>query len=289
MLGAVLGVVVVALAATVFYTLPRSNAFTGVLEENLVLKERLNTLDQKMLEVDRMMLRLRLYDAQLRSLSEPKGDHGPVSMDPEDLRITFANAGLDEKVLDEYVIDDEGREVGSAVEWVDLIEERADNFLHRMERTEPNLNEMMVELEDLRALEAALPESWPTKGMLSSGYGWRKDPVAKAGHRFHSGLDIAAARGTTIRAAAAGEVIRAEYNSGYGRVLEIRHGYGITTLYAHCHRLRVKKGDRVKAGQKIATMGSTGQSTGPHLHFEVRLDGNAVDPLDYLRRGQAQK
>ena len=101
---------------------------------------------------------------------------------------------------------------------------------------------------------------------------------------FHHGIDLSAPRGTRIFAASNGEVVTAEYSSGYGRMVEVDHGYGITSRYAHCNSLFVRPGDWVEAGQVIATVGSTGQTTGPHLHFELLVDGQVVDPMEYLPR-----
>lgn len=272
------GIVTAALLAAVLYTLPRSMAYDRVLDENLAVKEKLQGLDERMREVDRLLLRLRLYDAQLRSLSEPKGDHGPTDLGAVD----FANVDAEGKVLEEFTGEAGG--LRSPEAWAEGVQGRADAFVETMERLEPNLTELVVELEDLRALEKALPKLWPAAGRLSSGFGWRRDPV-RGTWKFHSGLDIANRHGIPIYAAAGGVVKRAHYSAGYGRVIEIEHGYGITTVYAHCRRLYVKKGDTVREGQRIAQMGSSGKSTGPHLHYEVRLDGNAVDPMDYVPRG----
>ena len=118
---------------------------------------------------------------------------------------------------------------------------------------------------------------WPAQGVLSSGYGWRWG-------RMHHGIDIAGPTGTPILAAASGVVITAEWHQGgYGNLVEIEHPDGSITLYAHNHRILVNKGDQVEGGQLIAQMGSTGFSTGPHLHFEVHLpEKGSVNPLAYL-------
>ena len=119
--------------------------------------------------------------------------------------------------------------------------------------------------------------SWPVAGAVSSHFGGRSDPFTGE-HRHHSGLDIAAPSGTPIRAVEGGEVIVAGRRKGYGNVVMVRHDDGTTGLYAHCRDLGVTTGDRVQAGESIATVGSTGRATGPHLHFELRADGKAVDP-----------
>ena len=122
---------------------------------------------------------------------------------------------------------------------------------------------------------------WPVQGTLSSPFGWRIHPIL--GYRkFHTGIDIGVGYGTPIHAADSGTVIYATWMGGYGNVVIIDHGGGISTLYAHQSRLAVGNGTRVARGQVIGYIGSTGLSTGPHLHFEVRLNGNPVDPLGYL-------
>lgn len=141
------------------------------------------------------------------------------------------------------------------------------------------------QLPPLAAASIYLPEIaptmtgylWPAQGVLSSGYGWRWG-------RMHHGIDIAGPTGTPILAAASGVVITAEWHTGgYGNLVEIEHPDGSITLYAHNHRILVNKGDQVEGGQLIAQMGSTGFSTGPHLHFEVHLpEKGSVNPLAYL-------
>lgn len=115
-------------------------------------------------------------------------------------------------------------------------------------------------------------------GAIVSGFGMRYHPILKA-NRMHTGVDIAAPYGTPIKAAAAGEVVFAGYRRGYGNTVIIDHGGGIATLYAHCSALAVGEGAVVKQGQVIAYVGATGLATGPHLHFEVRRNGEPVNPL----------
>ena len=123
---------------------------------------------------------------------------------------------------------------------------------------------------------------WPTTSRyITSYFGYRWHPIRGA-YRFHSGIDIGNYYGEPIYAAADGVVIYAGWLDGYGYTVIIDHGSGVSTLYAHCSRLLVRKGDVVVAGQPIAKIGSTGISTGPHLHFEVRIGGRPVNPLRYL-------
>jgi murein DD-endopeptidase MepM/ murein hydrolase activator NlpD len=123
---------------------------------------------------------------------------------------------------------------------------------------------------------------WPVSGRINSGFGWRRDPLS--GRRdLHTGIDIKAPNGRTVRAAASGRVVHAGWMGGYGRTVVIDHGNGYTTLYAHCSALLVKRGQRVSSGDAVGRVGSSGRSTGPHLHFEIRSKGSTVDPLKLLR------
>ncbi|HEY3374689.1 MAG TPA: peptidoglycan DD-metalloendopeptidase family protein [Candidatus Aquicultor sp.] len=122
---------------------------------------------------------------------------------------------------------------------------------------------------------------WPVSAPITSGFGWRMHPVLGYA-RFHSGVDLGAPYGTTVGAAQGGTVIMAGWYGGYGNAVIIDHGGGISTLYGHNSSLLVGVGQVVAKGQGIAISGSTGLSTGPHVHFEVRQNGNPVDPLGYL-------
>ena len=122
---------------------------------------------------------------------------------------------------------------------------------------------------------------FPTSGRITSRYGTRTHPVLGY-RRFHAGIDFGASHGTTVNAADSGRVIFSGWYGGYGNAVILDHGGGITTLYGHNSRLLVREGQTVQQGQPIAAVGSTGLSTGPHLHFEVRRNGNPVDPLGFL-------
>ncbi|TVP65517.1 MAG: peptidase M23 [Nodularia sp. (in: Bacteria)] len=123
--------------------------------------------------------------------------------------------------------------------------------------------------------------AFPSNARTSSAFGWRTHPILGY-RRFHSGLDFAASHGSRIRAADSGNVIFAGWYGGYGRTVIIDHGKNMTTLYAHASELFVAEGQSVERGQAIASVGSTGLSTGPHLHFEVRRNGTPVNPADYF-------
>ena len=128
---------------------------------------------------------------------------------------------------------------------------------------------------------AAIPNGRPSQGYITSGFGTRADPFT-GGRAHHLGIDLSARTGDPVLAAAGGVVSFAGVKSGYGNVVEVDHGNGYTTLYGHNSRLIVRAGDIVRAGQQLAKAGSTGRSTGPHVHFEVHVNGRQVNPRQFL-------
>ncbi len=142
-------------------------------------------------------------------------------------------------------------------------------------------------LESILVIDSAKKKLIPTMmpvigGAYNSNFGWRLDPF-NGQHSYHEGIDFAGSLGTPILAAAGGVVVYAEYHAAYGNIAEIDHGNDLITRYAHASKLLVKVGDMVLRGAKIAEMGSTGRSTGTHLHFEVRQRGVSVNPAQFLQ------
>lgn len=136
-------------------------------------------------------------------------------------------------------------------------------------------------LNDQQSISGSTPQGWPTKGWLTSYFGMRKSPYTGR-PKNHEGLDIAANTGTPVVATADGVVARVETSAGYGKTVIIDHGYGYRTLYAHNSKFLVKRGQKVSRGDKIAEVGNTGRSTGPHVHYEILLNGVTIDPRKTL-------
>ena len=161
----------------------------------------------------------------------------------------------------------------------------------------PALDAASVELLELRAArlemdlqvyEAALkeqarvPSIWPVQGESTDSFGYRGNPFGGGGSEFHPGQDIAAPPGTPVFAPADGTVIEAGWKNGYGQTVVLDHGNGMTTRYGHLSKIEVAAGQELKRGEELGLVGSTGRSTGPHLHYEVRLGDLPVSPLHYL-------
>jgi len=154
------------------------------------------------------------------------------------------------------------------------------------ERQLYRINITRAQMERLNRTLALVPYRKPVVGEVefTSGFGVRSDPFLGR-PAMHTGLDFRAATGDPVRATANGKVVSSGWAGGYGRMVEIDHGNGLSTRYGHLSEIGVKVGDQIKIGQVIGAVGSTGRSTGPHLHYETRIDGDAVDPQKFLRAG----
>ncbi len=166
---------------------------------------------------------------------------------------------------------------------------------HQMAVQSKSLDSIMAMVMEKEKMLASMPSIKPVRsdklsksvGSLS-GFGYRVHPVFKV-PRMHSGIDFTAPKGTAIQATGDGVVIKAEYKSGYGRCVIIKHGYGYETLYAHMDKILVKKGQKVKRGQPIGKVGSSGISTAPHCHYEVHYRGKPVNPIQFVLDGLSPK
>lgn len=157
-------------------------------------------------------------------------------------------------------------------------------LLEKVEKREVFYNKKEALLLKHSVLKETLPTLYPVDvPYTSSSFGWRRDPFLGI-RAFHKGLDFSAAHGEKIRSTGAGMVTMVGKGKNYGNFLKIKHGDGLETRYAHCSKILVKKGDIVEKNQVIALVGNTGRSTGPHLHYEIRLNGRALDPRQYLKK-----
>ena len=172
---------------------------------------------------------------------------------------------------------------------VDVISEGLQSRIERIETTFEELDtrsgRAASTLERKLAIQRATPSGYPVSGWVSSYFGLRRNPHAPGGSDYHTGWDIAAPFGSAIRATAPGRVTYGGWSeSGLGNTVVIDHGYGFSTLYGHNQRNLVRAGQYVERGQIVATVGSSGRSTGPHVHYEVRVNGVPVNPAPNIRR-----
>lgn len=235
-----------------------------------VVRDNLTSMAVKLGEMQARIMRLDTLGERLAQVTgiKPEAAQEPAAKTP-------AGAGQGGPLVTE----------SDATSEADL-QRRVDLLASQIESRGDHFDLVETALLDERVRRSLLPTSMPIAGgeYNSSSFGWRRDPFT--GQRaMHEGIDFSVESGTPIRAAAGGVVVSAEYHSAYGNLVEIDHGNGLITRYAHASKLLVKQGMLVKRGQAIAEVGSTGRSTGPHLHFEVRNEGVAQDPRRFLSAG----
>jgi murein DD-endopeptidase MepM/ murein hydrolase activator NlpD len=172
-------------------------------------------------------------------------------------------------------------ENASVEDRVSLLKQAAEYLGEVAVGQETNLGQLVTALEGKHDQLASSPSIWPAKGWLTSRYGYRISPFTGR-RQFHAGIDIASASGTDVIAPARGRVVWAGPQGPMGNSLIIEHGHGVRTHYGHNEKLLVKRGDQVERGDRIALLGNSGRSTGPHLHYTVEIDGKTRNPLDYI-------
>lgn len=264
-------VVLVVLAGVQAATLPRVMAHDRLVGENLALLARLDQVDRRIGELAPLVDRVRTYDDQLRAIQAREALPGFGPLDE-------AEAAERQAWIDGVV------STGGSSE-ADRLPGEVEAHLAALEEDVRALAPGLADFEELLGrfdgLQAALPKLWPVDGELTSPFGYRHSPFGRK-WKLHTGLDIGAPYGAPIYATAEGLVTFADWDSGHGKTVVVDHGHDVTTRYCHASRFMVAEGDLVGVGDVIALVGSTGMSTGPHLHYELLIDGEKVDPLGYL-------
>ncbi|NLZ51768.1 MAG: peptidoglycan DD-metalloendopeptidase family protein [Thermoanaerobacteraceae bacterium] len=231
----------------------------NVLQQQLQLfLQKTNNLQEKMQELEQLDNDLRGLLKDDPALKQSIDEQGNQSSLPRQL--LSSRSGIDRQ---------------QAIRLLQLLEQK----LPQQEQSLKELKDAVIQRSDRIA---HTPSIYPVSGKITSNFGYRKSPFGRR-QEFHDGLDIAAPYGTEIVAAADGVVTFTGYKSGYGRTVTISHGYGYETSYCHNSSILVKTGQQVKKGQAIAKVGSSGRSTGPHLHYMVKLNGQLKNPADFLK------
>ncbi|MCO4769072.1 MAG: M23 family metallopeptidase [Deltaproteobacteria bacterium] len=250
--------------------------------ENAVLRGRLQAIEARVSRVDQALERVMAQDAKIRTLSAEDASARAYGLEPlTELELAAAERqGLND------IAPVQGSDLGPiASEGItgslEALEARTRELEGSLIDEEASLYEVRTYLDDRSSLVNSHPSVWPVRGWLTSRYGYRNSPHGE-GRRLHAGIDIAAPRGTPVVAPSDGHVVFAGYHTAYGNLVIIDHGYGLSSKYAHLSRLHVRVGQRIAAGNLLGRVGSTGRSTGPHLHFEIHQDGVAVNPLRFL-------
>ncbi|MEJ2723687.1 MAG: M23 family metallopeptidase [Deltaproteobacteria bacterium] len=237
-------------------------------KENKHQKAQLVSLAQKIDRITRRMNELKDFDKKLRTM---------VNLEKADDSQQIVGIGGSNAALSNP---------DSSVEkahqkLVRLMYRSLDNLDKEISLETQEKAELLEYMRSQKSMLLCTPSIWPTKGWISSGFGYRISPFTNE-KEFHRGLDICNRMGASIIAPSDGVVTNVGWDFGYGKTIVIKHGYGLTTKYAHLNKILVRKGEVVKRGQEIGNVGNSGRSTGPHLHYEVLLNGVPVNPLQYI-------
>jgi murein DD-endopeptidase MepM/ murein hydrolase activator NlpD len=256
--------------------------------ENLELQNRWNEAEKKFAHINDELDRVKRLNSNLRhitalndpdraqSVEKPEASNAPLQpqfvgggVAPEQVQSGVGAVGIGKPVS-------EGRMVADG----DLLKS-LDDLTRKVKVQEQEARSLKSYFEDQQALLASAPSIWPVRGWVTSDFSVRLDPIT--GEKvMHEGLDVAAAVGTPVRAPADATVVFNGIEGGYGHVLVLDHGYGLKTRYGHLSRIDVKVGEKVRRGQLVAAVGNSGRSTGPHLHYEVRVNGVADNPRKFI-------
>ena len=239
-----------------------------LLKENRQQRAQLAALANKIDKINSKMVELKKFDNKLKVM---------VNLEPGDDNTPFLGVGgSDPTLMDpEYTVEKAHQKL------VRLMHQSLDNLDTEISVQTQEKTELYDFLENQKSMFACTPSIWPAKGWVSSKFGYRKSPFTNE-REFHSGLDISAKTGSPVIAPADGIVASTGKTYGFGNLLTISHGYGLKTRYGHLSKILVKAGQAVKRGDTVALIGNTGRSTGPHLHYEVHVEGVPVNPSRYI-------
>lgn len=265
----------VGMGAAVHYGLVVTDAWenSGLRDENLSLRGQLAALNERVEQLQGTVDRVERFDQKLRVLTQLSVPQRTLAVGPTaaerrggggDTPFVRPPPGANARELEAHV----------------------DRLSAEATRQEQNLHELQAYFEDQKSLLASVPSAWPTRGWVTSDFGDRADPYTSQ-KTPHAGMDIAAPHGKPVEAPADGTVLFSGVEGGYGNVIVVDHGHGIRTRYGHLSRLVVKAGEKVKRGQQLGAVGSTGRSTGSHLHYEVRVNGIPQNPRKFLLEDEA--
>jgi murein DD-endopeptidase MepM/ murein hydrolase activator NlpD len=263
------GAVAFGLAVLVHYfsLLAASSENRVLKEENAQLRSQILLVQEKVAHISSTLDRVERFDAKLRTavtqLQDPEKNLavGPLEAPPPQAAVPGPAPA--------------GTEPAAALPG------KLDSLATAATRQESSLTELQEYFEDRKSLLASTPSIWPTRGWLTSEFGVRVDPYSSE-RTMHRGVDIATAHGAEVVAPSDGTVVFAGVEGSYGKVLVLDHGYGVKTRYGHLAEIFVAPGERVKRGARIGAVGNTGRSTGPHLHYEVRVDGIPENPRKFF-------
>ena len=262
--------------------------------ENAEQRAKIDSFDETVADVQATLDRVREFERKVRTIanlpgSVATGGAGVVEVGPSESGDLATDRSEAEPVPTSKAPDPAASArraatkstAGAADDRVSLLRSETRRLGFAASERQLSLEELVQQLEDKHDRLASSPAVWPTQGWLTSRFGTRISPFTGKRH-FHSGIDIAGATGTDVIATARGKVKFVGRKGPLGKTVIVDHGYGVRTHYGHSQENLVKRGEEVERGQVLATLGNSGRSTGPHVHYTVEVKGKAVNPLDYI-------
>ena len=265
--GAGLGLVALLVVGHYFALLGASSENSVLKEENAQLRSQILLVQEKVAHISATLDRVERFDAKLRTavtqLQDPERNLaiGPVGNAEQEAAIPGPAPAGEANLT--------------------ALPGKLSSLETEASRQEQSLRELQEYFDDQRSLLASTPSIWPARGWVTSDFGTRIDPYT-AERKMHQGMDIATPHGQPVYTPSDGTVVFVGTEGGYGKVLVVDHGYGVKTRYGHLSEIHVHLGDRVNRGDKVASVGNTGRSTGPHLHYEVRVNGIPENPRKFI-------
>jgi len=240
-------------------------------------KIKLEETDQKYSEVSQELLdRITQLENELKLIEEKDSElRTYATLAPLSDDVKAQGVGGSEVDRNENAVDNSS---------IMFLKEKVDSLAFAVNIQKDSFNTIFNKIKSNEKMYRHIPSISPVKGYIGSRYGYRTDPI-DGKRRMHSGLDFPVNLNTDVVATGDGVVIKAQYDSGWGRYIKIDHGYGYETVYAHLWKINVKKGQKVKRGDKIGKSGNSGRAAGFHLHYEVHKNNKTVDPLNYFFTG----
>lgn len=259
----------------------------------LVVESKLEALDSSLERVQSFMTKLRMItdtndenrvlkltvgpmgqtQNNLAELSEPVEERAPAAIAPEESTLSVLKKPILDSAKGELARSDSDKYLSLSV--------RIDRAIKKSELKEQGVLDLWETLSLQQSLMKATPSIRPARGLITSDFGYRPSPISGA-LKLHQGIDFGAPPGAPVYATADGVVSYASFDTDYGKLVSIDHGYGVVTRYAHNSEIFVVVGQKIKRGDVLAAVGNTGRSTGAHLHYEVRVNGVPVDPMNYV-------
>lgn len=267
--------------------------------ENAQLNKQLQLVESKVSALENSLERVKIFTTKLKLITnvdaedrvmkltmgvKPAAGQQVEEYEPMDQRASSDSlAEQDQAFMDSKPVSEQKNEVvvqPAEKDYVSLVI-RIDKAVRETQMKEQSVIELWESLSERQSLLNATPNIRPAKGWITSRFGYRMNPFTGQTN-MHAGLDLAAAPGSPVYAPADGIVIFASYDESYGKLVSIDHGYGVTTRFGHNSQIYVHVGQRVNKWDVIAAVGNTGRSTGPHCHYEVRINGTPVDPANFI-------